>query len=162
MDGSPAVTADNWEGVNYKCYIEREGIDRAEPESDSLDQRCRSAKPFEYTILTQHTAQEAYDAILQQAGASLVRDAIDRRILEEVRNGSFTYGDKGLIDSQSQVGGWPELVSLPAPVDSDHDGMPDAWEEANGLDKHNAGDHSTYMLSPVYTHLEMYLNSFIK
>ncbi|MDR1527738.1 MAG: pectate lyase [Dysgonamonadaceae bacterium] len=162
MDGNPAVTANNWEGVDYKCYIEREGIDRPEPKTDSLYQRCRSDKPFEYTIFTRHTAQEAFEAVLQEAGASLMRDAIDRRITEEVRSGSFTCGDKGMIDSQSQAGGWPELVSLPAPADSDNDGMPDAWEDANGLDKHNAGDGSSYRLSPVYTHLELYLNSLIK
>ncbi|MDR2682367.1 MAG: pectate lyase, partial [Dysgonamonadaceae bacterium] len=162
LEGSPAITANNWEGVDYKCYIERESIDRTEPKTDSLLQRCRSEHPFEYTIFTRHTAQEAFEAVLQEAGANRVRDAIDRRITDEVRNGSFTYGDNGMIDSQSQVGGWPELVSLPAPADSDNDGMPDDWEDANGLDKNNAGDHSLYRLSPVYTNLEMYLNSLIK
>ncbi|MDR2804829.1 MAG: pectate lyase [Dysgonamonadaceae bacterium] len=162
MDGDPAVTANNWEGVDYKRYIEREGIDRTEPKTDSLYQRCRSDQSFAYSIFTRHTAQEAFEAVLQDAGASLVRDAIDRRITDEVRNGAFTYGDKGLIDSQSQVGGWPELSSLPAPVDSDNDGMPDDWEDANGLDKFDAGDNAAYGLSPVYTHLEMYLNSLIQ
>jgi hypothetical protein len=162
LHGAPAVTADNWQGVDYKRFIEREGIDRQEPKTDSLYQRCRSEHPFEYTILTRHTAQEAFDAVLQEAGDSRVRDAIDRRIVDEVRNGSFTYGDKGMIDSQSEVGAWPTLASLPAPLDSDNDGMPDAWEDANGLDKHHPADAATCRLSPVYTHLEMYLNSLIK
>jgi len=161
MEGSPSVTVDNWKGVDYKCFIEREGIDRSMHGNDSLYQRCRSIQPFEYTMITQHTAQEAYDAVLQHAGASLVRDAIDRRIIEEVRNGSFTYGNKGMIDSQSQVGGWPELASSPAPVDSDNDGIPDAWEDAHGLDKHDATDSQAYTISPVYTNLEMYLNSLV-
>ncbi len=34
----------------------------------------------------------------------------------------------GMIDSQNDVGGWPNLESAPAPKDSDHDGMPDEWE----------------------------------
>ena len=34
-----------------------------------------------------------------------------------------------MIDSQDDVGGWPNLESTPAPKDSDHDGMPDAWEK---------------------------------
>ena len=162
MEGSTSVTADNWKGVDYKCFIESEGIDRTFPETDSLYQRCRSDQPFEFTIVTQHTAQEAYEAVLQQAGASLVRDAIDLRIIEEVRNDSFTYGDKGMIDSQSQVEGWVELASSPAPADSDNDGIPDAWEDAHGLNKHDASDGNAYTLSPVYTNLEMYLNSLVE
>jgi hypothetical protein len=161
MDGNSMVTLDNWKGVDYRSYIEREGINQPKPRTDSLYQRCHSNQPFEYEMITQHTAQEAYDAVLQHVGASLVRDAVDRRIVEEVRNGSFTYGDKGIIDSQSQVGGWPELRSLSAPVDSDNDGMPDAWEDACGLDKYKADD-SAYDLSSGYTNLEMYLNSLVK
>jgi hypothetical protein len=99
--------------------------------------------------------------VLQQAGASLKRDAIDRCIIEEVCKGSFTYGDTGIIDSQSQVGGWSELTSLPAPADSDNDGIPDTWEDAHKLNKHNVADGNAYTLSPVYTNLVMYLNSLI-
>jgi hypothetical protein len=162
LDGDAAVTANNWEGVDYKRFIEREGIDKQEEKTDSLYQRCRSERPFEYTMLTRHTAQEAYEAVLQDVGASLVRDAIDRRVVDEVRQGSYTYGDKGMIDSQEQVGGWPALASLPAPADCDNDGIPDAWEDENGLDKHGAGDGLLYTLSPVYTNLEVYLNGLIK
>jgi len=162
MDGNTTVTANNWDGVNYKCYIESEGIDSTESSSDSLFQRCHSDQPFKYTIITQHTAQEAYNAVLLHAGASLKRDIIDRRIIEEVRNGSFKYGNKGLIDSQSQVGGWPQLISLLAPPDDDNDGMPDAWEDAHGLDKYNVADGNAYTLNSDYTNLEMYLNNLVK
>lgn len=159
LEDNPAVTADNWQGVDYKRYIDRNAIDRPEPDTDSLYRRCRSPHPFDYTISTHHSAQEAYHAVLQEAGASRVRDAIDRRITAEVRNGTFTCGDRGLIDSQSQAGGWPELISLPPPLDSDNDGLPDEWEDAHGLDKHNAADQSHYRSA--YTHLEIYLNSLI-
>ncbi|GHT59138.1 pectate lyase [Bacteroidia bacterium] len=162
MDGNPEVTADNWKGVDYKTYIEKEHVDKHYQKTDSLYQRVHSAVPFDYWITTQHTAQQAYDAVLQQAGASLVRDAIDIRIINEVRNGTFTYGDKGMIDSQEQVGGWVELKSLPYPKDSDKDGIPDAWEEANGLNKKDKSDNQKYSFNPNYTNLEMYLNSLIK
>jgi len=162
MDDNSTVTADNWKGVDYKLFIEREGIDITEQRNDFLYQRCHNDQPFSYTITTQHTAQEAYDAVLKQAGASLVRDSIDSRIIREVRNGSFTYGDKGMIDSQSQVGGWCKLTSSPAPVDGDNDGIPDKWEDAHGLNKHNAADGNAYTLSSDYTNLEMYLNSLIR
>ena len=162
MEGNDAVTTNNWEGVNYKLYIEKEGVDRDITDSDSLYERCHSPQPFEYDIETQHTAHEAYEAVLQQAGASLVRDAVDRRIMDEVRNGAFTYGDNGMIDSQTQVGGWPELASRPAPPDTDNDGMPDAWEDARGLNKNDPSDNVAYTLCTDYTNVEMYTNEIVK
>ncbi|MDR0833235.1 MAG: pectate lyase [Candidatus Symbiothrix sp.] len=161
MDGNPEVTADNWKGVDYKAYSDMERVDKAYIKTDSLFQRVRSTVPFDYEITTLHTAQEAYEAVLQQAGASLVRDAIDARVVDEVRNGTFTYGDHGMIDSQAQVGGWADLKSLPTPLDSDKDGIPDAWETAHKLNK-KTKDGNLYTLSSVYTNLEMYLNSLIK
>ena len=40
---------------------------------------------------------------------------MDRRVVEEIRTGTATFGEsykgggKGIIDSQKDVGGWPEL-----------------------------------------------------
>jgi pectate lyase len=162
MEGNEAVTANNWEGVNYKLYVEKEGIDRDIVYSDSLYARCHSAQPFEYMIDTQHSAHEACEAVLQHSGASLVRDTIDRRIIDEVRNNTFTYGDKGMVDSQTQVGGWPELASRPAPPDTDNDGMPDHWEDAHGLNKNDPADNIHYTLSTDYTNVEIYINGIVK
>jgi pectate lyase len=159
VEGSPAVTADNRKGIDYRRYIERERIDRPEPRSDSLQARCLADSPFEYTIDTQHTAQEAYEAVLQSAGASHARDAVDRRIIDEVRQGIFTFGERGMIDSQTQVGAWPTLTTLPAPADSDRDGLPDAWEIAHGLDPHDAADTNVYTLSTNYTNIEIYIHT---
>ena len=39
-----------------------------------------------------------------------------------------------------------------------HDGMPDAWEEAHGLQKTDPADRNYYTLDPLYTNLEVYLN----
>lgn len=64
----------------------------------------------------------------------------------------------GIIDSQQDVGGWPELKSAAAPADSDHDGMPDAWEREHGLDPANPADRNG-LGSNGYTNLENYLNS---
>lgn len=64
----------------------------------------------------------------------------------------------GIIDSQQDVGGWPELKSAVAPADSDHDGMPDAWECEHGLDPANSADRNG-LGSNGYTNLENYLNS---
>ncbi len=146
MEGNATVTTDNWNGgVDYRSYDEKSGVDKAEEQNSELLQRCRASQPFEYTITTQHTAQEAYDAVLRHAGASLLRDTVDRRIIGEVRNSTFTFGDRGMIDSQTQVGGWPLLRSLPAPVDTDNDGMPDEWEHTHGLNP-NQKDENLYSL----------------
>ena len=110
-------------------------------------------------------AQEAYTEVLTNVGASLVRDAVDERLINEVKTGTTTYkGSKtgllGIIDSQNDVGGWPELKSLPAPKDTDRDGMPDEWEIANGLDPNKADDRG-YNLSNEYTNIEVYINSLV-
>lgn len=64
--------------------------------------------------------------VLAVAGASLVRDRIDDAVIRSVRDRSG-----GIVDSQSEVGGWPDLAPGIAPADGDGDGMPDAWESAN-------------------------------
>ena len=66
-----------------------------------------------------------------------------------------------MIDSQKDVGGWPELKSVPAPADGDNDGIPDAWEIAHGLNPKDASD--AVKLAPSrYTWVEEYLNGLTK
>jgi hypothetical protein len=124
-------------------------------------------RPFVVAPVTTQTAEAAYDLVLAQAGASLARDAVDRRVIEEIRTGtakfgaSYKGGGKGIIDSQRDVGGWPELRSLPAPIDTDHDGMPDAWEKAHGLNPNDPTDGARAAQPGGYTQLELYLNSLV-
>ncbi|MDR6881474.1 pectinesterase family protein [Bacillus sp. 3255] len=83
---------------------------------------------------TTYPAEVAYEKVLLHGGASLPkRDSLDARIAGEVKNGTGRT-----VNSIANDGGLPELLSAPAPADSDGDGMPDAWEAANGL---NAGDN---------------------
>ncbi len=105
-------------------------------------------------------AQQAYLRVLANAGASLKRDAIDQRLIEEVKNGTVTYND-GILDSQEEVGGWPELKSAAAPKDTDQDGIPDEWESKNHLNPKDNNDHKSFDLSKEYTNLEVYLNSIV-
>lgn len=102
------------------------------------------------------SAEQAYDDVLNQAGASLARDAIDARIVQQVRNNTGR-----IIDSQDEVGGLPALYSDVAPIDSDSDGMPDAWEQQHNLNPFNASDRNHKTLDSVYTNLEVYLNSIL-
>jgi hypothetical protein len=100
------------------------------------------------------TALEAMELVLARAGASLHRDAVDQRVIRNVRE----HQGK-VIDSQAEVGGWPALRSLPAPVDTDHDGMPDVWETAHGLNPKDPSDRNGMPDGDGYTNLEKYLNS---
>ena len=123
--------------------------------------------------VTTHTAKNAFDKVLAYAGASLDRDEVDARYAEEAKNGTATYSGsvtkkKGRIDIVADVNGYTEnnfpTGSRPAGYDTDQDGMPDAWETANGLDPNSASDASTYTLDPkkYYTNVEVYLNSIVQ
>lgn len=105
--------------------------------------------------LTQN-ASDAYDLVLLNAGASKSRDACDERIINEVKTGTGR-----VPDSQSEVGGWPTLNSLPAPQDTDLDGMPDDWETENGLNPVDAEDRNGDRNLDGFTNLEEYLYSLV-
>jgi pectate lyase len=105
--------------------------------------------------LETQSAEEAYEACLQQAGASLVRDTVDERVIANIRE------RKGnIIDSQSEVGGWDPYPAVHRPEgwDTDGDGMPDEWEFAEGLDPENGSDGNEDGDGNGYTNLEAYLN----
>src|SRR5262249_38070565 len=113
--------------------------------------------PFEVPPVRTTSAIAALEAVLATAGASLPkRDSVDKRIVSEVRS------HKGaIIDSQEQVGGWPELKPAIAPKDSDGDGMPDGWERRNGLNPFDASDANRDHDGDGYTNIEEYLNGII-
>jgi len=154
--GFPEISSDNWKG----------GIDFAE-DGEATEATLRVNNPFVVAPVTTQSAEEAYELVLGRAGCFLVRDSVDTRVINEIRTGKATYGEryggggKGIIDSQKAVGGWPELQSGPAPADADHDGMPDDWERAHGLDPNNPADGAKDS-GDGYTNLEKYLNSLIK
>ena len=127
------------------------------------DENIKLSAPIEYVYTTTHSAEDAFERVLAFAGASLHRDALDAAMVKDAREGGVTYGQgkNGLIDSQDECGGFPVLNSAAAPKDTDGDGMPDAWEEANGLDKNNANDGKTAGADG-YTNLEKYMNSLVE
>jgi hypothetical protein len=77
---------------------------------------------------------------------------VDGRVVREVETRSGR-----IIDSQREVGGWPEYASGTPPPDSDEDGMPDAWEKAHGLDPRDPRDAAA-VTTGGYTQIEVYLN----
>lgn len=115
------------------------------------------AKPFVVPPVTTQSAKEAYELVVANAGARLPKlDAVDTRVLNDVKNRTGK-----LIDSPSDVGGYPELKSAEAPADTDHDGIPDAYETGHGLNPNDAKDGAA-ISSSGYSNLELYLNSLVK
>lgn len=118
--------------------------------------RASSDAPFPTAAVETQSADTAFEAVLDNAGASLVRDAVDRRVVGHVRDGSG-----GLIDDVSDVGGWPEYRGGTAPADRDGDGMPDNWESDRGLDPDDPDDGAADADGDGYTNLEEYLNGLV-
>ncbi len=184
MEGYPEITADNWNG----------GIQVEEqPNTDGYTAQMRSYEPFLMPFVRVLSANEAYDYVLKNVGATIPsRDIVDQRIVDEVRTGQAYYvknlpktahGDVsglaekskdadglfkyrrlpkdsykyGIITDIRQVGGYPEYNGTPY-VDTDGDGMPDAWEIANGLNPNDPSDANKDCTGDGYTNIEKYIN----
>ena len=149
-------------------------------------------EPIDGGDVTTHSAQMAYQKVLLYGGASLYRDAVDVRNMEEMSNGTTTYnGDvayvnssgttfdksntKGILDfindpnenGNPKTASFPTLASETRPTgfDTDKDGIPDEWETANGLNPNNASDAVLYTLDTEkgwYTNIEVYVNSLVE
>lgn len=125
-----------------------------------------SKKEFSVSPVKTDKAIDAYIKVLQKAGASYVRDNTDARIVNETRNGltpvRASHDSKtrpGMIDSQSDVGGWDVYKYAKSEVvtDSDNDGIPDGW-----LEKKYPGKTANDLNPDGYTYLEVYLNSLVE
>ena len=131
------------------------------------------AEPMDFVATTTHSADDAYDRVLDYAGASLSRDSFDELMVSDARNGAASYTGKGLskgfvnsqddnrpADAADDWSAWPTLNSTAAPIDTDGDGMPDEWEKSNGLDPSDPSDGKT-IGTDGYSNLENYLNSLV-
>ena len=162
LTGSERATEDNWTYGVYNQFHSSYGT-----VSDEDKEVMRLDSPNDPGEVTTHTAEEAYDLVLKYVGASLVRDAVDERIISDTKNGTVTYPDggngstNGIIDTQDAVGGWPELSSTEAPTDTDADGIPDDWENTNGLDSIDPDDAQLITVDDEYPNVEVYLNSLV-
>ena len=140
-------------GTDYVCMV----LDKAAPTGE----------------VTTHTANKAFEKVLGFAGASLYRDEVDERYMNEAKNGTATYTGsvtkkKGLIDIVADCNGYTEenfpTGQREAGFDTDKDGIPDDWEVANGLNPNDKNDGNKYTIDTKgwYTNLEVYANSLVE
>jgi len=150
FEGSEELTADN---SRFFSAVELE--DTAKDGTKAMKRQVRTVEqPFGAPHVTTVPAKDLPEFVLAAVGASLPkRDVVDARLIDHVRNRTGK-----LIDSQTEVGGWPELESGEVPADSDQDGMPDAWELAHKLNPHDPADATLDADHDGYTNIEEYLN----
>ena len=155
VDGADDVTQNNGLGIHM-------GNGTEEDKKKSVVDKNFSAE-----YISTQTAKEAYELVLKRVGASFKRDTLDERIINDVKNrtgkvidvqGGFPHGTA----YEMTIGAWPFLKSLPAPQDSDNDGMPDEWEKKNGLNPNDPSDALGIKLHKYYTNIEVYINSIVE
>ena len=165
MNGYNALTSDNWSALGYDSNA-----------NSSIISKIKATAAFAVdTQISVQSAADGFNAVLDYAGASFRRDAIDNRVAGETRNGNYTYNGsngstKGLIDTQTDVNdgtwvnGWPVYSDNGETItDTDKDGMPDDFEKQFGLNP-SQDDSAKFGLDPQkrYTNLEMYLHYLVK
>lgn len=142
MYGDVNVTADNWKGSTQT--------------GSNVKATTRWTEGLT-ALAKEQSAEEAYETVLAKAGCSLVRDLVDTRIVNDVKNGTGK-----LINTQAEVGGWPELLSATKPVDTDYDGIPDEWESQFGLNPNDPLDARNITLVTGFTNLEVYMRYLVR
>ncbi|WP_144029121.1 OmpL47-type beta-barrel domain-containing protein [Paenibacillus rigui] len=149
---------------NYNLFLENNRIDSNKNGIlDGTDTRAgmmETERPsvlvperFEYPPVHTQNPETAYNLVLDYSGASLIRDKVDQRVIDGVREQTGA-----IIGNENDVGGFPQLARGKAPLDADLDGMPDTWEKAQGLDPNNPEDRNGDRNGDGYTNLEDYLN----
>ena len=142
MTSSADVTSDNWKGSTKSKSVA------------GTDTRWTDGMT---ALKNEQTAEAAYETVLTKAGCSLHRDALDTRIVNDVRNGTGK-----LINTQSEAGGWPELQAEDKPNDTDYDGIPDEWETEFGLNPNDPLDAKNITLVTGFTNLEVYVRHLVR
>lgn len=171
MEGNEKVTKDNWDG----------GVQVEElPNAGEYTPYMKVNKPLPMPSFTIMPTEKVFDYVLANAGALLPRrDAVDKRVTEQVRTGKVVYNKdfsdtlkpqfehrrlpktsymQGIITDIRQVGGYPEYKGTPY-KDSDKDGMPDDWEIKYHLNPNDPSDAVKDCNGDGYTNIEKYINN---
>lgn len=119
-----------------------------------------STEPVKHPIITgELSALDAYSWIVEKVGASLpARDEADNYMIDEL----LSLGTKGaLLTGEAELGlsnGVGNIFAGNRLADTDNDGMPDSWEDANGLNKNDSSD-AVLVAANGYLNIENYINS---
>jgi hypothetical protein len=162
VEGNERVSADNWAGgVQVEIDEPRGPLPKGirVPTEEEVLAQVRADKPYPHSYLEITPADQAYEYVLANAGATEPkRDAVDERIIDSVRTGTVNYkAGKGIITDISQVGGYPDYQGEPY-TDTDSDGMPNDWEQQHGLNPNDASDSAGDLNGDGYTNVEDFLN----
>ncbi|MDQ2656735.1 MAG: pectate lyase, partial [Bacteroidota bacterium] len=162
VEGSTRATEDNWTFGVYNQFHNSYGT---VSDADKAAMRIGAPHPINNNVTT-HPAVVAYDKVLSFSGASLKRDAVDKRVIENVKNKTFSFpgsngSANGIIDTQSDAGGWPVLESAEYPASTADDGIPDEWKLQRKLDPAKSGANGRD-LSTAYDNIEVYINSLVE
>jgi hypothetical protein len=161
VEGDPVVTADNWSG-GVQLKVGRPEDDAGGPLTpavQALMTQIRMERPFPLPPMKLESATGALASVLDGAGATLpVRDAVDQRIITQVRTGQVAPGPgRGIITDIAQVGGYPEYRGAPQ-SDLGPDGIPGWWKKKYGLDSSDPTLAAKDLHGDGYTVIEKYLD----
>jgi pectate lyase len=102
---------------------------------------------------------ETWQKIVESAGCSLHRDAVDRQLITEL----CSLGSRGqIIRNEAETGGMSELRGGQPPPSSVHDGIADVWKIAHALDPNDPDVASGDYNHNGYSNLEKYANELTK
>jgi pectate lyase len=154
VDGAIQVTQNNLLGV----YMEGTNQDKL---------NTIVGEPFQVIAIPKENAAEAYLKVIGKVGASLKRDTLDQRIIQDVeqRRGRIIDVQGGYVHGtpfEQTISAWPTLQTAPIELDSDNDGIPNTWEIVHGLDPENANDAQKFTIMLGYSNIEVYFNSIVK
>ena len=178
VEGNEKVSKDNWAGGVQLREQKGKEVSQEDAEKNYFP-FIKVNEPFPMPQFPIMTAKEAYDFVTKNVGANIPkRDIVDQHILTQVTTGKVFYKEgldsvnfyqfkyrrlpkdsykQGIITDLRQVGGYPEYKGTPY-VDTDKDGMPDAWEIANGLNPNDPSDAIKDCTGDGYTNIEKYIN----
>lgn len=122
--------------------------------------------PYDYPMKNPSlTAQQAYDQAVLNVGASYPRrDQVENLMISDLQSkgtaATYVYVQSDLSSQFGFTnGGAGHVYGAPAPADADNDGIPDAWEDANGLNKNVPDALNVSTTHAPYLNIEVYINS---